>query len=305
MLQPRSTEYHPLLLLAILVALFFAASIVGAIIGIAVGAAVYGLQPLMDLVQAPEAAHIGLLKCIQIFSSLGFILPPLICARIEKQNVSNYFGFRQTIAPATILAAAVLMVCALPLLEFSVQINQKMNLPEALKGIEEWMKMKEEEMKVLTEKLLSMKTAADLAVNLLMIAVLPAIGEELFFRGGVQTAFWRWFKNHHVAIWVTAILFSTIHLQFYGFLPRMLLGAGFGYLYIWSRNIWVPILGHFINNGLVVVVAWIFQKQGKPIDDVENIAPTEWYVYLASALITGSLLWFLYKQSKLQGTDGE
>jgi hypothetical protein len=197
------------------------------------------------------------------------------------------------------------MVCALPVLEFSVQLNQKMALPGSLKWIEDWMKMKEEEMKVLTERLLSMKTATDLAVNLLMIAILPAIGEELFFRGGVQTAFWRWFKNHHVAIWVTAILFSSIHLQFYGFLPRMLLGAGFGYLYVWSRSIWIPVLAHFINNGLVVVVAWIYQKQGKPIDDVETIAPTQWYVYLVSAFLTIGLLWFVYKQSTTRESHGE
>ncbi|TAF81977.1 MAG: CPBP family intramembrane metalloprotease, partial [Sphingobacteriales bacterium] len=132
---------------------------------------------------------------------------------------------------------------------------------------------------------------------LLMIAILPAIGEELFFRGTIQNIFTALFKNPHVAVWLTAILFSAIHLQFYGFLPRMFLGALFGYLFIWGKSIWLPILGHFLNNGFAVIMAFRLQQEGKSISELDNAFSPSWYAILCSIVFTFACINIYFKQA--------
>jgi membrane protease YdiL (CAAX protease family) len=190
------------------------------------------------------------------------------------------------------------MFCSNALLEWITALNQKMSLPDALHRMEIWIKQKEDEAAELTKNILVMKNYSDLGINLLMIAILPAIGEELFFRGGIQNILTQWFKNHHVAIWVTAILFSSIHLQFYGFFPRMFLGALFGYILVYGKSIWYAILGHFLNNGTAVVMAYVLQKQGKSMDEIDNSTSFEWYGYLISAILTLILLFAFFKIAK-------
>src|SRR5690606_2422366 len=116
-----------------------------------------------------------------------------------------------------------------------------------------WMKVQELQMEKITEKILQVTSFSGLLLNLLVIAIIPAIGEELLFRGCLQPVFHRWTKNIHIAIWITAIIFSAIHVQFYGFIPRMLMGAVFGYMLYWGRSIWLPIIAHFINNATAVI----------------------------------------------------
>jgi membrane protease YdiL (CAAX protease family) len=128
-----------------------------------------------------------------------------------------------------------------------------MILPDFLAPVETWMKEKEESATRLTELFLSENNLLSLLANLLVIAATAAIGEEMFFRGALQRIIGKWSKNPHLIIWSVAILFSAFHLQFYGFLPRMLLGAFFGYLVYWSKNIWLPIFAHFMNNALAVI----------------------------------------------------
>ena len=100
----------------------------------------------------------------------------------------------------------------------------------------------------------------DLVVNLIIVALLAAVGEELLFRGSMQNIFLEWTKNKHAAVWITAVLFSALHAQFYGFLPRMLLGVVLGYLYIWSGSLWLSMLFHFLNNGLAVLFSYLIAK---------------------------------------------
>jgi uncharacterized protein len=193
------------------------------------------------------------------------------------------------------------MVAGTPVLELVVEANKAMKLPGFLREVEVWMLAKENQMEILTKQLLVMKNPGDLMINLLMIAVLPAISEELFFRGCVQRLFTKWIKNYHAGIWIAAIIFSAIHIQFYGFFPRMLLGALFGYLLVWSGNIWYPIIAHFVNNGSTVIVAYVYQQQGKSLDDLDAATQVNWPVYLFSAIIlTGVLLFFRQSALKLQ-----
>ena len=182
-----------------------------------------------------------------------------------------------------------IMIVSMPLMEWTAIWNQKMILPEFLKGIELWMKEKEDAATQIMIRLLTVRSNFDFILNLFMIAVLPAIGEELMFRGGVQRSLNRAFSNPHVAIWLTAIIFSAIHVQFYGFIPRMLLGAGFGYLYYFSGSLWYAMLAHFINNAYAVCAAYYMQKHNIPLDKADEPIGFPWYGYLISAIITIAL----------------
>ena len=132
-----------------------------------------------------------------------------------------------------------------------------MALPDWLSGIEQWMRAKEDYADHMLEVIMTPETFSGMWLNLLIIAVLPAIGEELIFRGVFQKTLRDLFRSGHLSVWITSVLFSAIHFQFYGFLPRLILGLVFGYIFLWSRNIWLPVIAHFINNAVPTVGAYI------------------------------------------------
>lgn len=242
--------------------------------------------------------NIDALKILQIFSSIGmFIFPPILLAYYIRRKPKDLFGLYQP--KAMLLGITLLiMIASMPLMEWSAVWNQKMVLPEFLKGVERWMRAQEDATAKLTIELLTVRSVWDFGVNLIMIAVLPAIGEELMFRGGLQKAISKMFANPHVAIWLTAIIFSAIHMQFYGFIPRMLLGAGFGYLYFYSGNLWYAIVGHFLNNGFAVCATYYMQLHHIPLEKADEPVGFGWYGYLLSAIITIALFtYFKYNTS--------
>ena len=159
------------------------------------------------------------------------------------------------------------------------------------------MRNKEDTAKEFANNLLVMHTQNALLINLLMLAIIPAVGEELFFRGCLQRIFSRWVGNQHVGIWIVAFIFSAIHLQFFGFLPRMLLGALFGYLLLWGGSLYVPIFAHFINNAMVVIVSYVYQQQGISMDQIGRTEPSNWYICLFSFAVTTILLYGFYIRS--------
>ena len=150
----------------------------------------------------------------------------------------------------------------------------------------------------LTEAFLSDISIGGFIVNLLMIGMLAAIGEELLFRGVILRIFKDWSGNTHVAVWISAILFSALHLQFFGFLPRMILGVVLGYLFVWSRSLWVPVITHFINNTAAVIVAFLFYR-GNIKTDMESFGSTDnagWII--GSLVITLFLLIAIFRYEK-------
>ncbi len=296
----KSTHSHPVMQLVYLLLFATIGGIVFGVIGLIFYGFLFGAGGFTSLLSADaNTMDVNFLRVVQISSSIGiFIAGPIAYAQVEKYKLASYFHFNKPFDPSLLLTVLALMLLGAPLLELIASLNQKMALPEFLKGIELWMKEKEEQAAELTKQLLIMKSVGDLAINLLMIAVIPAIGEELLFRGGLQNILTRWFKNPHTAIWVTAIIFSAIHVQFFGFFPRMLLGALFGYLLLWGKNIWLPIFAHFINNASAVIMAFVMQKQGKSLDEIEKAEAFEFWGYLVSAIITLILLVAYYKQSK-------
>ena len=300
-----STQRHPFISLLLLLLVILINAIVFTLLGALIGGLIYGWPEIMLFFRG-DLSNLPLTKLVQIFSSIGtFIIPALIFSRLESRNWKGYLKFNSTFLILFILTV-VIMYFSTPLAELSVEINQSMKLPAFLSDIEGWMRRQEDQMAELTRQLLTMKTLSSLIINLLMLAVIPAIGEELIFRGCFQRLFNQFFSNYHVAIWLTAIIFSAIHMQFYGFIPRMLLGALFGYLFVWSNSIWIPILAHFVNNATAVITAYVFQQQGKNLEQLTQPDKSHWLVYFFSLAITVVLLVFFYQrnQMSLNSKDG-
>lgn len=195
------------------------------------------------------------MKWLQLLQSVAtFLLPALVGAYLWSNTPMQWLHLNSKPSWQEALAAVVVMLLAIPGINLMSAWNQQMVLPEWMSGIEQWMRMQEDAAAQLTEQFLRVDTVGGLLVNIGLMALLPAVGEELTFRGVVQGMFTR---NKHVAIWATAAIFSFVHMQFYGFLPRMLLGAMFGYMLWWTGSLWVPMLMHFVNNCAAVVVAYL------------------------------------------------
>jgi membrane protease YdiL (CAAX protease family) len=291
---PNREEINPFLQLLLLLAYAILGTLVFFALALAIIIPFYGLNIFQEiLAQEITNENVNAFKILQSLSTpIGLMaVPALALALTERRKIAEFYSFKR---PGLIGLAMVLiiMVASMPLMEWVTLTNQKMSLPGFLKDIEAWMKTMEDAAMRTTIKLITVRNNWDFFINLIVIAVLPAIGEELMFRGGVQRSLYRAFGNHHIAIWIAAILFSAIHMQFYGFVPRMLLGAGFGYLYYYGQSIWYAIAGHFINNAYAVCVALYMQKHHIPLDKADEPLGFPWYGYLISAIITIALFKF-------------
>lgn len=300
----QSYEKHPIISIIYLLLLVLAGAFVFSILSAIVGFMLYGPSFMKELTAMGYGeGDLNFMKVFQTLTSIGtFIVPALLLRRIEGPD-SRLFNFTLPKQSQLLLLVVGIMLFSGPLMELTSLINKEMQLPEALRGVEQWMKAQEQQMAMLTEKLLYTTSIGGLLFNVFMIAVIPAIGEELLFRGCLQPIFWRWTKNPHAAIWITAILFSAIHMQFYGFLPRMLMGAAFGYMLYWGKSIWLPIIAHFINNAVAVIYTFVMMKQGKSYQEIANQPMENWAFYVVSVVVVTTLFLRFYKLSKDKQSD--
>lgn len=245
-------------------------------------------------------ASIALLKFIQLMQSIGlFVVPPLLFAYLYSKEVSTYLKFSIKLNWLQCSTMLVLMVCAMPAINWMGEMNSTLKLPASLHDVEVWMKTMEAEAEELTKLFLVMPTISVLVFNLVLVAIIPAIGEELVFRGVLQKLFGEWTKNKIMGIWISALLFSAMHLQFYGFIPRMLLGALLGYTLLWTGSIWIPILGHFVNNAFAVLLTYLEQR-GKISSSIETLGASSdtRQVALVSFVLVIILLFGLKRMSQ-------
>jgi len=212
------------------------------------------------------------LKIIQIAQSIGlFIVSPLLSVFLFRQKNENYLHLKN-IHIIYMVLSGFLMLIALPFINGLAEINRSISFPDALSSIEQWMINSEKEAQNVTQYFLKAEHFSTLLFNLIMMAILPAIGEEFFFRGVLQKLITQMSRNSHLGIWITAFIFSAIHMQFLTFLPRFFMGIMFGYMLVWSGSIWLPISAHFVNNGTAVVLNYLIQKDtiGSEIDTIGN-----------------------------------
>jgi len=177
-------------------------------------------------------------------------------------------------------------------IDLSSQLN-KWLIPVG-SSLEQWAKPMEEAAEVLTKTILNTNDALSLMMTFFSIAIIPAVCEELAFRGVMQPLIAKATRNVHVAIWLTAIMFSLFHMQFYGFLPRVLIGVLLGYIVIWTGSLWPSILAHFVNNATAF---FLYQKYGS-MEAPENSFQNQWYVYALSIVLTVVFILWFRKRSK-------
>jgi membrane protease YdiL (CAAX protease family) len=169
-----------------------------------------------------------------------------------------------------------------------IEWNQNLDLPDG--GFETWARGLEDRATEVTKFMTSFATFGEFFVGVLVIAVFAGIGEELAFRGFLQPQFQKSFKSVHAGIWIAAIFFSALHLQFYGFVPRVLLGALFGYLYYWSGNLLIPIFAHFVNNLFIVIMIYLGVTDAPGVES-EDPTSLPWYGVMISAVICAFLVY--------------
>lgn len=293
--SPIKPENSPFTQMLYLVVFAIGGVLVFSTIGFAIIFFTAGIEGL-QAAASNNLKGVAAIKILLIAQQLGlFLTPALLLAAIERKRLSKFYGLE---APkvSLLLVVALLSICWMPVMGLSMEWNQKMVLPGFLKSIEQWMRAMEDMGVKTTEAILKMDNIGDVIINLFVIAVTPAICEEFIFRGAIQRIIFRVKSNPHVAIWLSAIIFSAIHFQFYGFLPRMLLGAAFGYVYFWTGSIWYAVFAHFLNNAYAVCVAFYLQKNNLSYTKADEI-DMAWYGYVISAVLTVVLFNFVKKLS--------
>jgi membrane protease YdiL (CAAX protease family) len=262
------------------------------------------LSPIIALLSFSNPSDIGLLKISQLLLSIGVIvLPPIFLAYLISTNPFNFLYLNKRNSNwGELIFVVLFMIIIIPFINLLGDLNHRLILPKVFSGLEIWMKTSEDQAAIITEKFLNVRNLPGLFFNILLIAFIPAIGEELYFRGAIQRVLLQW-KGIKVSIWITAIIFSTIHFQFYGFLPRMLMGAFFGYLLFWSKNLWFPVIAHFTNNAIAVIFYYL-KYNGSKLPDIDSIGTgnTIWIGLVSGAI--GLSGFFLLKR-RLQFKKGE
>ncbi|OJW17498.1 MAG: hypothetical protein BGO48_08125 [Mucilaginibacter sp. 44-25] len=262
-----------------------------------IGLLVYDSQLVKDIatVNTDNPKVIPVLYFLQLVTmTIPLFAGPVIFAAWVMRKPAEYLKTTWRFTPILLVVVFFVMLVSSPLIELLSNINHQMVLPSWLKWLEDWMKQSEENAKQLTTALLQMNSLWDCIKNVLLVGLFTAIAEEFLFRGGMQTILLKWTKNKHTAIWVTAAIFSAFHLEFYGFLPRMLLGALFGYFVVYSGSIWPAVWGHFLNNGTAVVATYLYQNKRIKLNPDDQHIFTFWQY--AFSLIIIIILLLVYKK---------
>ena len=262
---------------------------IASFLSVAISSLVFGisLQQLPTLAANPTQPNaLAVLQISQLLSAIGiFLFPPLMLMRLRGIPVFQGLAMQRIPSAYLFLLSMLLMWVQLPIINQLAQFNQQLIFPEALASIGDWMRAQEDQAAKLTELFLTMPRLGDFFLSLLIMAFIPALGEELLFRSTLQPLIAKWLGKPHLAIWITAFVFSFIHFQFFGFLPRFLIGAFLGYLFYWSGSIWYSVAAHFANNGLAVLGYYLQQHQLSKVTTDDVGAGPDALVHVVIALL--------------------
>jgi len=289
-------ENKPFTQFILILSLCLISVVVFSIIGTLGATLIYDFNPT-EINNLGDPNIIDGMKLIQLFSAIGlFVLPPLVYGKITSKHSLQKLSLSSFPKPINYVLILVLMIVLTPFLSWVIELNAGMTLPGFMSGIEQWMRDSERNAEQATKAFLTFNGIGSLFYILLIVAVIPAIGEELLFRGVLQKIFINWSKNAHIGIWISAILFSALHMQFFGFFPRLLLGLLFGYIFYWSKSLWVPMLGHFINNGSVVILSYFYPDMLENADvSVFGEEETSFLFYIGSFIVSAVIFFMVWK----------
>jgi membrane protease YdiL (CAAX protease family) len=264
------------------------------------GTLIFGMD-MSEMTKIPQGIvilkDIRVLKFVQVSQQVAlFIIPAIVISMIMNGGNGSFLkmGKRPSLFP--LLLVIILAIFIIPVISFTGILNAKMDLPDWMSGIERKMVVLEDSADYLTGLLIKSRGVVELLLNLTILAVIPAIAEEMIFRGVLQQIVSGFLRSSHAGIWITAILFSAIHLQFFGFLPRLILGLIFGYLFFWSSNLWYPVIAHFINNAVPVVLAY-FTGWDTIKDKAQELSGNPLLMPLIPAILSFVILYYLWELS--------
>ncbi|PKP21707.1 MAG: hypothetical protein CVU05_06170 [Bacteroidetes bacterium HGW-Bacteroidetes-21] len=250
------------------------------------------------LTNTSNPTSVNVMKFLQVFNTLGlFMFPALLMAWLTYPNVAEYFGTGTKIRPLAFVFIPLLALALLPLSNYMTEINQMLSFPDVLKDFEQQLRAGDKASELLTLTFVKADSLSVLFINIFVIAVVPAIAEEFFFRGVLQKLFTQWSRNIHMGIVLTAIVFSLVHFQFFSFLPRFFLGVVFGYLLYYSGSIWVPVIAHFVNNATAIIVYYMIQNGSLPTE-AEHMGCTDTIVWMFTGLAVSVLSFWIIVRKK-------
>ncbi len=297
-----SAARHPALNLLLLAGLMLGAFCVGLFVVMLLSRLLLHTADISPIMANPAGFRQGweftmLSQGVLLF--IGFGGAALTLASLSGYGWAEYFMPRRPVPVWALLAAGLLILVLLPLMSALVEWNANTRFPAVVRDFETWARSSENRAQSLTKFLTQFTSPGRFGVGVLVVAVVPAVAEELFFRGVVQRNLVQWFRPH-AGIWLAAALFSAIHFQFFGFFPRFVLGLVLGYLYHWSGNILVPMAAHFTQNGFQLLLLYLQQRGalGAAFDpDSTEALPWPWVA--VSALLSAVLLYLIYQRLRL------
>lgn len=299
MRKPIFSNYSPVVQLTFLLILSIASLSAFLFIASVIVRALWGFNFIDDpavLENFSDPFVVDANRLMIVFQHIGlFIFPAILFLKLSTDKPKEFIYWRKNISLLLSMTVIVLLLSFMPVINLFIGLNEAMVFPEFMSGIEATFRSMEDSAQALTEALIKMDNISDFLYLALLVAVLPAIGEELMFRGVIQRLLTVQFKNYHWGIWGSAFLFSAMHFQFYGFLPRMLLGALFGYMLVYTGNIVYPMIAHFFNNFASLVIAYLIQHDKIP-EEVDTVgANYEWGYILPGLFFTALLFYYLWK----------
>lgn len=241
------------------------------------------------------AASVPMMRIAAVLQDLLlFIVPALVTAMLVTRLPATFLAIDKKPSVKMVKWAICVMIVSTPAMNALISFNENIQLPEAFAAIEKALRAAEQAAQENVALLFAGKSVASLIVSVLIVGVLAGFSEELFFRGAFLRLLTTGRVNYHLAIWIVAFIFSAMHMQFYGFMPRMLLGAYFGYLLCWSGSLWLPMLIHILNNSIYVIAEWTSGDAA-----AMNVGEENTIIVVVSVVLTAIGIYLMSKNNNL------
>ena len=258
-------------------------------------AAIASILPSFKEILSNNSAQTGdfLRAMVGINLPIMFLLPAIfVASKYQPGQIKVTTNLTKSPTVVALALAVLVIILCQPALNLIGEWNKQLSLPDSLSSIMQWIKTSESEAETMSKLMIETHSTTVLLTNILVIGILPGICEEFLFRGVIQSIFTDWFKRKHLAVWATAFVFSFIHFQFLGFIPRLLLGAMLGYFVLYSGSLWTSILAHSLNNTLIVILSYL-QFNHIISNDIESLGygNTAWIGVMSIAF---SIVIFVY-----------
>ncbi len=253
-----------------------------------------GVAQIMEALKDPKNAERSLVLLPSLlYTVFSFLVIPGGYLVLRGKSSLRYLWTTPEMKLAPFLLSIVMVLSLIPVISFLIELNQGVSFPNWLSELERYFKEAEHRAQEWTNSLLAVREVDELVIIILIVAIIPGIAEEFFFRGIVQHQLHDILKNKHHVILLTALLFTIFHFQVYGFIPRMLLGILFGYLFMWSQNIWYPIVAHITNNLIGVLGSYFW---GAEMNKDQGLVPLVWV--FPSILITAVIILYFKRTAR-------